>query len=155
MKKEFKFLAVGLSAFALGMSINSFALSGVPANYKVAVVDVQKVVSQSKQVNALNNEQQVKMKSLITFIETARKNVAKEKDPKKKKALEDKYNKELDAKKSAIEKEYVTKLKNIDANISNVISAQAKTGSYNLVLAKGVVLFGGEDITDAVAKAVK
>ena len=31
----------------------------------------------------------------------------------------------------------------------------AKEGGYNLVLAKGVVLHGGEDITQAVIKALK
>ena len=54
-----------------------------------------------------------------------------------------------------MEKEYLTKLSAIDDNISKTVETQAKEGGYNLVLAKGVVLHGGEDITQAVIKAIK
>ena len=155
MKQELKFFAVALSAFVLGVGLNNFAISGVPANYNVAVVDVQKVISQSSQVAALKKDQQAKMNNLIVFVDTARKNIAKEKDSKKRKVLEDKYNKEFDEKKAAIEKEYIAKLKVIDTNISDIVNAKAKAGNYNLVLAKGVVLFGGTDITAEISKAVK
>ena len=155
MKQELKFFAVALSAFVLGVGLNNFAMSNVPVGYKVAVVDVQKVISQSSQVAALKKDQQAKMNNLVVFVDTARNNIAKEKDAKKRKALEDKYNKEFDAKKTAIEKEYITKLKAIDTNISNIVNAKAKAGNYNLVLAKGVVLFGGTDITAEISKAVK
>ena len=155
MKQDLKFFAVAMAAFVLGMGLNNFAMSGVPANYKVAVVDVQKVISQSSQVAALKKDQQAKMNNLINFVDTARKNIAKEKDPKKRRALEEKYNKEFDTKKAAIEKEYIIKLKAIDTNISNIVNGKAKAGNYNLVLAKGVVLFGGTDITAEISKAVK
>ena len=35
------------------------------------------------------------------------------------------------------------------------LAEQAKAGNYDVVLAKGVVLYGGTDITEAVKKAVK
>ena len=54
-----------------------------------------------------------------------------------------------------MEKEYVDKLQKIDDSISKTVKAQAKLGNYDLVLAKGVVLSGGDDITQAVIKAVK
>ena len=54
-----------------------------------------------------------------------------------------------------MDKNYASKLKTIDNTISSKITEQAKTGGYDLVLAKGVVLYGGTDITDAVKKAVK
>ena len=80
MKQDLKFFAVAMAAFVLGMGLNNFAMSGVPANYKVAVVDVQKVISQSSQVAALKKDQQAKMNNLINFVDTARKNIAKEKN---------------------------------------------------------------------------
>ena len=40
-------------------------------------------------------------------------------------------------------------------SISKQIEAQAKAGGYDIVLAKGAVLYGGSDITEAVKKAVK
>lgn len=154
MKNNFKLISVAVLSMAIGFTASNFAVSDVPANYKVAVVDVQKVVKNSKQVSALKAEQTKKVADLTKYVQTAKANIAKEKDATKKKALEDKYNKELAAKKSAIEKDYATKLLAIDKSISNVIKEKAKAGNYNLVLSKGVVLSGGDDITSSVATAV-
>ncbi len=153
MNNKFKFLAIGISAFVIGLSLNNIAVSGVPS--KIAVVDVSAVVNSSAQVQALKKEQQAKAKELVAFVEKARKDVAATTDVKKKQALEDKYNKELNAKRTAIDKNYATKLDAIDKAISAQISTQAKAGNYDVVLAKGVVLYGGTDITEAVKKAVK
>lgn len=155
MKNKMKFLTVALVAFGIGLSINNFAVSDVPANFKVAVVDVQKVVANSAQVKALKTEQTKKGQELAKFIETAKTALDKEKDPKKKQALEAKYNKEFQAKREAIAKNYETKLLAIDKNILTVIDTNAKKSGYNLVLAKGVVLNGGTDITATIAKEVK
>ena len=142
MNKKVKFLTVGLAAFVIGFAANNFAMSDVPANYKVAVVDIPQVVSSSAQVKNLKKEQQAK-------------DVAAVSDETKKKDLETKYTKELQTKREKMEKEYLTKLSAIDDNISKTVETQAKEGGYNLVLAKGVVLHGGEDITQAVIKALK
>lgn len=155
MKKNVKFLTVALAAFAIGFSANNFAVSDVPSNFKVAVVDIQEVVASSAQVKALKKEQQAKADELVKFVEKARKDVSAQSDEKKKKDLETKYSKELQAKKDKMEKDYVTKLQAIDDSISKTVKDQAKVGNYNLVLAKGVVLSGGEDITAAVIKVVK
>lgn len=155
MKKSVKFLAVALAAFAIGFSANNFAISDVPSNFKVATVDIQEVVASSAQVKALKKEQQTKADELVKFVEKARKDVSAQTDEKKKKELEAKYSKELQAKRDKIEKDYLTKLQAIDDSISKTVKAQAKAGNYDLVLAKGVVLSGGEDITAAVIKVVK
>ncbi len=155
MNNKIKYLAIGLAAFAIGMGVNNFAMSDVPSNFRVAVVDVPQVVAASAQVQALKKEQQVKAEELIKYIEKARKDVAATTDEKKKKALEDKYNKELITKRNNIEKDYTTKLQNIDKSISNTITEKAKASNYNIVLTKGVVLYGGDDITAELIKAVK
>lgn len=155
MKKNVKFLTVALVAFTIGFSANNFAVSDVPSNFKVAIVDIQEVVASSAQVKALKKEQQAKADELVKFVEKARKDVSAQSDEKKKKDLEAKYSKELQAKKDKMEKDYVTKLQAIDDSISKTVKDQAKVGNYNLVLAKGVVLSGGEDITAAVIKVVK
>ncbi len=153
MNNKMKFFAVGLSTFVIGVSLSNFAMSDVPT--KIAVVDVPQVVNSSSQVQALKKEQQAKTKDIVAFVEKARKDVAATTDVKKKQALEEKYNKELNAKKAAMDKNYASKLTAIDAAISKQIEAQAKAGGYDIVLAKGIVLYGGSDITDAVKKAVK
>ena len=52
-------------------------------------------------------------------------------------------------------KAYETKLVEIDKNISTLITTQAKSKGYDLVLAKSAVLMGGTDITDEIARQVK
>ena len=153
MNNKMRVLLTGISTFVIGLSLSNIAMSDV--TNKIAVVDVQAVVNSSSQVQALKKEQETKSKELINFIEKARKDVAATTDAKKKQALETKYNKELSTKKAAMDKNYTTKLEAIDKTISTQIANQAKTGGYDIVLAKGVVLYGGSDITEAVKKAVK
>ncbi len=153
--KKLGMVTIGLAAFVIGMTVNNFAMSDIPPSYKVAVVDVSKVVASSAQVKALKKEQQAKATEIVKYVEKARKDVAAVTDEKKKKALEDKYSKELLTKRDKLEKEYTTKLTAIDKNISATIETQAKAKNYNLVLAKGVVLYGGDDITADIIKVVK
>lgn len=153
--KKFTMITVGLAAFVIGMSVNNFAMSDVPSNFKVAVVDVSQVVANSAQVKALKAEQQKKATEIVSYIEKARKDVAAVTDEKKKKTLEDKYAKELQTKREKLEKDYSAKLTAIDNSISQTIETEAKAKNYNVVLAKGVVLYGGDDITADVIKTVK
>ncbi len=150
---KIKFAVLGVAAFVIGMSVQHFALSDVPS--KIAVVDVQKVVASSSQVKALKKEQQAKASDIIKYVEKARKDVAAVTDVKKKQSLEEKYNKELISKREKLEKDYASKLAAIDKSISDKIVVEAKNGGYDIVLAKGVVLYGGTDITNNVIKAVK
>lgn len=153
MKQGIKYVALGLSAFIIGMSVNNYAISNVPTN--IAVVDVQKVVASSAQVKTLKADREAKIKELSTFINNARAAVKKETNADKKKVLEAKYNKELNVKKDAIQKDYAKKLAAVDKSISTVIAQKAKAYNYDIVIAKGVVLYGGKDITAEVAQSVK
>lgn len=122
---------------------------------KIAVVDVQKVVNQSAQVQALKKEQETKGKELSQFVKKANDEIKAQTDESKKKALVQKYEKELRAKREANTKAYKTKLETIDKSISATISQQAKAMGYDIVLTKGAVLYGGDDITEAISKVVK
>lgn len=153
MNKNFKFIAVSVCTFVIGLSLSNFAVSDVPN--KIAVVDVAKVVNSSSQVLALQKENQAKTKEIAQFVEKARKEIVATTDVKKKQALEEKYNKQLMAKKAELDKNYSTKLKAIDTTIASKIQEQAIAGGYDIVLNKGVVLYGGTDITEAVKNTVK
>ena len=153
MKNGIKYFALTLSAFVVGMAFNGYAMSNVPS--KIAVVDVQKVVAKSSEVKKLKADREKKIQDLSAFVKTAKETVAKESDAKKRKALEDKYNKELNAKRNAIQKDYTTKLTAIDKNISAIIAKKAQAAQYDIVLAKGVVLYGGTDITAEITKEIK
>ena len=157
MKLQLKLVSVFIVAFVLGMSVNCIAYSNIAVNnsFKIAVVDISKVIESSTSVDNLKKEQKTKIKDLMTFVTHARTDVAKQKDEKTKKVLEDKYNKELNVRKNTIEKEYAQKLHAINNDITSIIASIAKSKKYNVVLAKSTVLYGGQDITAEVVKSVK
>lgn len=146
---------LGLFAFTLAI-LGALTLNTVQATeVTVAVVDVPQVVNASAQVQALKKEQQAKADEIMKFIEKARKDIASMTDANKKKAADEKYTKELQAKKDKMDKDYAEKLKAIDASISQQIESHAKAQGYDVVLSKGIVLYGGKDITEDIKKVVK
>lgn|SRR5574344_802137 len=156
MKNLKTITAVALGSLLLGAMTNSFAMSAMNvANAKIAVVDVPAVVASSAEVNSLKESQKLKIRELADFVKNAKADVAAASDASKKKALEDKYNKELNVRKQKIDADYANSLSNIEKNISGVISKKAKDDNYQIVLSKGIVLYGGDDITNAVKKLVK
>ena len=129
--------------------------SAVMAAGKIAVVDVQAVVAKSAQVQALKKEQQTKIKELDKWLKTAQADVEKQKSQEGKEKLLKKYNADFAKKKEEIAKNYQTKLQAIDKSITETIANQAKAKGYDMVISKGVVVFGGDDITADVSKVVK
>lgn len=152
MKKQLN-IAIIAAAFALGLGLNNLAISNVPS--KIAVADVNKIVSQSSQVMALKKEQQLKMEELQKWLVNARKDVEKQSTKEGKEKLVKKYDGEFQKKQQAIQKNYTAKLQSIDKEISAVIAQEAKAKGYDIVIAKNVVLYGGDDITQSIAKLVK
>ena len=150
-----KIIIVATIAFVSGVFLNNFAMSEVPSNYKIAVVDVQKVVSNSKQVLSLQAEQNKKAEELKTAIKNAQMEIAKETDDTKKQQLAKKYENDISYIRNSNEKNYEKELSEIDKSITKTIQDESKKAGYDLVLAKGVVLYGGDDITESIAKIVK
>ena len=122
------------------------------AEQKIAVVDVQAVVSQSAQVQALKKEQRAKMLDLEKWLKTAQADVEKQKTEEGKEKLLKKYNAEFAKKKEVIAKDYAARLQAVDKSITDTISTQARLKGYDMVISKGVVVFGGDDITADVQK---
>ena len=145
MKKTLSFV---LTALILGTGV-------AMAEQNIAVVDVQAVVSKSAQVQALKKEQQTKIQDLEKWLKTAQADVEKQKTQEGKDKLLKKYNAEFAKKKEAIAKDYQARLQAVDKSITETISATAKAKGYNMVISKGVVVFGGDDITADVQKVVK
>ena len=125
------------------------------AEQKIAVVDVQAVVSKSAQVQALKKEQQAKMQDLEKWLKTAQADVEKQKTQDGKDKLLKKYNAEFTKKKEVLAKDYASRLQAVDKSITDTIATQARLKGYNMVISKGVVVFGGDDITADVQKVVK
>ena len=127
MKKILSILAVS------SVMLSSFAFAA-PEPQKIAVVDIQKVVSASAQVKALKASQEAKNKELAAFIKKAQEDVNKQTDVNKKKSLAESYEKQLKTKREANIKDYTTKLKAADANITAQIGKKATELGYTYFL---------------------
>lgn len=153
MKRKISFLFICLTSFALGYSINNIAISDTAP--KIAVIDVQKIVAESAQVKQLKADQEKKIIEMQNTIKTAQAEIAKEKDPAKVTALEEKYRNQINEQKLALDQDYNDKLTKIDSEIRATVIEKAKNLNYNLVLPKNIVFYGGDDITDVIAKDMK
>lgn len=145
MKKSFLFIAAALTL----SSISAFA------DDKIAVVDLQQIVSNSSQVKALKQEHNKKVSDLDKILVNARGEIANETDQAKILMLEDKYMKEFASKKETLERDYNNRLSAIEKNIKAEITKKAQKDGYDYVFAKSVVLFGGKDITNEIVNNIK
>ena len=154
MKKEnIWFVAACALFFIGGYTMNDVAIS-LP-RYKVAVVDITKVMEQSKDIKNLKSSQDKQLQELQTLISKAQNEIANTQDEQKAIQLQANYSKEIETKRNAIDEEYSKKIVQITSNIKNLVATQAKKADYNLVLPTGMVISGGEDITDNVLKEMQ
>lgn len=155
MKKKIFGVLVVITAFVAGYSINNIAVSGTNPEYKVAIVDIQKIVSNSSEIKALKTDQEKQVQALQATIDKARAEISKEKDPAKIAQLEEKYRNEINQQKLALDTSYNSKLTAIDNKIKTAVIEKARSMNYNIVLPKNTVLYGGDDITDQVSTIIK
>ena len=59
------------------------------------------------------------------------------------------------SKREAFAKEYASKLKATDANITAQIGKKATEMGYTIVLPKSGVIYGGDDITSTILQVIK
>ncbi len=125
-------------------------MSIVQADDSVAVVDLQQIVSNSSQVKLLKQEHSRKMDELNKIIVNARGEISNETDENKIIQLEEKYTKEFNTKKDALERDYNNRLAVIEKSIKDEIAKKAQKDKYDYVFAKSVLLYGGKDITNEI-----
>lgn len=131
------------------------AFAGAAYANDIAVVDLQQLVSNSSQVKQLKQEHSKKISELDKIIVNARGEISNEKDPAKVLLIEDKYMKEFNTKKEALERDYNNRLAAIEKNIKSEITKKAQKDGYDYVFAKSVVLHGGKDITNELVGSIK
>lgn len=122
---------------------------------KIAIIDVQKIILASSQFKNFQKQQEAKSKEIQQFIKNAQADIEKQKTEESKQSAAEKYEKKLLEKQEAAMNEYKTKLKEIDNDITSQIGKQATSMGYTVVLPKSAVVYGGDDITDAVIKVIK
>jgi Skp family chaperone for outer membrane proteins len=122
---------------------------------RIAIVDVNRVVAQSAQVQALKNEQAQRSQELQQWLNSVKADVDSKATNEEKQSLVATYNQEFTKRQDDIRAKYAQELQAIEKSINETISEEAKNQGFDIVLAKHFVLFGGEDITEEVAKVVK
>lgn len=156
MKKQIIILSSAVViSLVMGYSINNIAVSKAQPEYKIATVDIQKIVANSTEIKSLKAEQEKQMQNMQSTIDKARTEISKEQDPVKIAQLEEKYRNEINNQKLALDTSYNTKVKAIDSKIKTAVVEKARSMNYNIVLPKNTVLFGGDDITDEVSKIIQ
>lgn len=153
MKNNFWFIVACVLVFFVGYNVNDVAVS-IP-RYKVAVVDVPTILSKSSEMQTLKISQDKKMEELNTLISKAQNEIVNEPDRNKALQKEATYRKQIEFQKQQMEEEYNSKITKITNKIRTLISNEAKHENYNLVLPTGMVISGGEDITEQVVKKLK
>ena len=126
-----------------------------PNTNNIAVVDIQAIVNSSAQVKALREAQVNKVNELNSWLQNAQNEVNAEQDKERQQALLQKYNAEFALKKRDIALQYQQELKTVSDNITQTVADEAKKKGFSMVIAKNIVVFGGEDITEEIAKIVK
>ena len=153
MKNNIWFIIACVLVFCVGYNLNDSAVSF--QKYRVAVVDVSQLLSHSPDVQELKRIQDKETEELNTLISKAQNEILNttDKDVVLKKEAE--YRQQIEAKRSNMEKQYASKLEEVNKKIRKIISTEAQKENYNLVLPVGMVISGGEDITENVVKTMK
>ena len=136
MKKKILVSTLIIGAFIAGYSINNIAVSNTNPNYRVAIVDIQRVVANSNEIKNLKIEQEKQIQKMQSTINKAREEISKEQDPQKISALEEKYRNEINSQKLALDESYNKKLTAIDSKIKTAVVEKARSMNYNIVLPK-------------------
>lgn len=153
MKNNIWFLIACVLAFCVGYNLNNTAVSF--QKYRVAVVDISEILSHSADARELKLLQDKETEELNTLITKAQNEILNTNDKDAMLQKELSYKQQIEAKRSEMDKKYTQKLEEINKNLRNVISQEAQKENYNLVLPVGMVISGGDNITENVVKSMK
>ena len=153
VKKVSKKNAVKENKATVAESSNTAA--PVLGDAKIAVVDVQFLVNQTPAVLALRAEQQQNASIIQNWINGVNSQLSQIADQNTRNATAQQYQIELNKRQQMLQSQYAMKIQAIDAELSKLVSDVANEKKLDYVFAKGMVVFGGTDITEDVAKLLK
>ncbi len=136
-------------------SNSSSSKSESTASWKIAVVDINSIVGASQDVATLRQNHAVRSQELSQWLQLAQNEVNNQTDQQEKQNLFQKYNAEFAQRRNVVNQLYQQELAVVDQNITKTIMDEAHKLGYNMVLAKNVVVCGGDDITEEIRKLIK
>lgn len=122
---------------------------------KIAIVDIQALVNQTPSVLALRAEQQKNSSIIQSWVNDRNRELSQIADQNARASISQQYQIELNKRQQLLQSQYALKVQAIDAELSKLISDVATSKKLDYVFAKGMVVFGGTDITADVAKLLK
>lgn len=134
-------------AFVIGFGVKSCSTTT-----NIAVVNLKQVVGQSQKLMLIRRENDIKLKELSNWLDGVEKDIASEKDKKKRENLAGQYKKLAKEKEDLIKQEYNKKLKEIDTEITTLVEEVADKAGCEVILDQNVVVKGGKNITSDVIK---
>ena len=124
-------------------------------NPRIAMIDVDRVVAKSSSVKKLKSEHDKKNKELERWLKNVKKQIEKPDSQDVQEKLIKRYDKEFAQKKEEIAKDFQSKLKAVNDDVTSQINAIAKENNYDIVLSKAVVVLGCDDITELIEQQIK
>lgn len=156
MSIDKKTFACSVSSAVIVALLASFALfKASNSGDNFGVVDLQRVVAESKDVAALRASRSAQIAELKKMADDANAKIDEIKKDEEKKEATDKYLAEIQTAKKEFDNSYNSELQASDAKIQGVINAVAEKKGLSIVLSKTSVVSGGVDITEAVVDLVK
>ena len=122
---------------------------------KIGIVDIPFLVNHTPSVAVLRQEQAQKAQALHQWVNAANAQIAQEQNQENKKALAQKYQLEFNQRQQMLQVEHAQKVQSVDAELTKLIADVAKKEKLDYVFAKGIVVYGGIDITEKVVDALK
>ena len=122
---------------------------------KMAVINIDEIVTKSTMLKEVREEKQKKMQELSDWVDTINKDIEEEQDPEKHNKLAEQYIKLTKEKEALIIQEYEHKIQDVNNSITALIDKVAKENGCNIVLPISSIITGGKDITYEVLKVLR
>lgn len=151
-----KTLIYSVAAAVVALALISVAACKMSSHKNnIGVIDLQRVVSVSKDVAALRANRGAQIAELQKMADDANAKIEEMKEDDEKKAATQEYLAAIQTKKAEFDSAYNTALQASDAKIQGIIDTISAKKGLNVVLNKTSVVSGGVDITEAVVDLVK
>lgn len=154
MKKLILVASILMATSAFAEKIGVLDTQAAIANFSETKKAQQSLETQAKKIENDARQKEVNLeKEQVALSAKGDKLTAQEKQAFEKRVQE--FQAFLQSSQNKLEKEQFEKLKKIDSILSKAVNKVAKDEKFDYIVERGAVLYGGEDVTDKVLKAME